>query len=220
MDRMLRRVAVYLAATVAAPFSVAGPAVAEPATQVINAAPVGTNGQPSNGYRETPSQGNVVDVSDCTAPSPSAVSAKIYYCSPSAAGAGTCWPSTAGSLLCVDNPWDKSLHRVTYGRALPAVQPTATPDPFALALDDGTHCILRNGGAWGGRADGYIGVYGCGGSGGEDLAVLWMPSHGSGTCMDRSAPAWTVKVGQLRMPDTNLPPPETRVVQTAWFAGG
>jgi hypothetical protein len=219
VDRMLRFVVVPIAVMAMVHFSVAGSAVAAPATQVINAVPVGSNGQPGNGYRETPSQGNVVDVSDCTTPSPSAVAANIYYCSPSAAGAGTCWPSTAGSLLCVDNPWDKSLHRVTYGGALPAVQPTATPDPFAFALDDGTHCLLRNGGAWGGRADGYVGVYGCGDSGGADLAVLWLPSEGAGTCIDRSAPAWKVKVGQLGTPDANLLPPETRVVKTVWFAG-
>jgi hypothetical protein len=217
VDIVLRFVGVPIAVMAMALFSVAGSAVADPpATEVINAVPVGSNGQPINGYRETPSQGNVVNVSGCTT-SPSAVAANIYYCSPTAAGAGTCWPSTSGSLLCVDNPWTKSLHRVTYDGALPPVQATATPDPFALELDDGMHCLLRNVGAWGGRADGYVGVYWCG-SGGANPAVLWLPSQGAGTCIDRSAPAWTVKVGQLSTPDANLPPPETRVVKTAWFA--
>ncbi|HUE32768.1 MAG TPA: hypothetical protein VMQ38_07690 [Mycobacterium sp.] len=129
-------------------FSAAGPATADPPpTEVITTVAVGPTGQPINGYQETPSQGNVFEVSDCTTPSPSAVANNIYYCSPTAAGAGTCWPSTSGSLLCVDNPWDKRLHRVTYDGQLPPVQPTAAPDPFALALDDGTRCLLRNGGA-------------------------------------------------------------------------
>ena len=142
--------------------AVAGSAVAEPpATQVITAVAVGPNGEPFNGYREAPSQGSVT-VTDCTTPSPSAVGDDIYYCSPSAAGADTCWPSTPGSLLCLDDPWDKRLHRVTYGGQLPHVQPGAITDPFALLLDDGTRCRLRNGGAWGGRDDGYVGVYGCG----------------------------------------------------------
>lgn len=51
-----------------------------------------------------------------------------------------------GSLLCLDTPWDKPLHRVTYGGELPHVQPAAMRDPFALILDDGTRCRLRNGG--------------------------------------------------------------------------
>ncbi|WP_249262699.1 hypothetical protein [Mycobacterium bohemicum] len=67
-------------------------------------------------------------------PSPSAVADNVYYCSPSAATANACWPSTPGRLLCVDNPWNRSLHRVTYSGALPPVQGPATPDPFALTL--------------------------------------------------------------------------------------
>lgn len=189
------------------------PASADPPpTQAITTVAVGPTGQPINGYREAPSNGNVTAVSDCTTPSPSAVANDVYYCSPTAAGAGTCWPSTPGSLLCVDNPWDMGLHRVTYGGPLPPVQPTASPDPFALLLDGGTRCLFRNGGAWGGRADGYVGVYDCG-----DVAVLWLPSQGAGTCIDRSAPELTVKVGQLGAPTTQ--PPQTRAVTTAWFAG-
>lgn len=202
-----------MAVTVLSP---AGPANADPPpTQAITTVALGPNGQPINGYHESPTQGQV---DACTTPSPSAVADNIYYCSPSAAGAGTCWPSTPGSLLCVDNPWDKSLHRVTYGGSLPPVQATATPDPFALALDDGTHCLLRNGGAWGGRDDGYEGAYWCG-EPRANLRVLWLPSQGAGSRIDRSTPAWTVKVGQLGAPTAHFPPPETRGVTSAWFAG-
>jgi hypothetical protein len=196
-------------------FAAAGPATADPApTQVVTAVPVGPDGQPVDGYREAPPRGNVVAVSDCTYPSPSAVADNVYYCAPSAADAGTCWASTPGSLLCMDNPWDKLLHRVSHEGQLPPVRHTATPDPFALLLDDGTRCKFRNGGAWGARADGYEGVYGCG-----DLAVLWLPSQGAGTCIDRSGPVWTVKVGKLGAPTTRLPAPQTHTVTTAWFAG-
>ena len=213
---MMRQVAdVAAAAITLAACSIAGPARADlPPTQVITAVAVGPAGQPINGYQDAHRESDGFPVSDCTTPSPSAVADNIYYCSPSAAGAGTCWPSTPGSLLCVDDPWNKSLHRVTYSGQLPPVQSTASPDPFALALDDGTHCLFRNGGAWGGRGDGYVGVYGCGDPS-ADLAVLWLPSQGVGTCIDRSTPAWTVKVGQL----SNEAPPKTRTVTTAWFAG-
>lgn len=214
-----RVVVVPIAILAMAIWPVAGSAVAAPpATQVITAFPVGPNGEPVNGYQEAPSLGNVTAVSDCTTPSLSAVGDDIYACSPSAAGADPCWPSTPGSLLCVDNPWDKRLHRVTYGGPLPHVQPGAITDPFALVLDDGTRCRLRNGGAWGGRDDGYVGVYGCGAAD-SNLAVLWLPSQGPGTCVDRSTPAWTVKVGQLGTPSEHFPPPQTRTVTAAWLAG-
>jgi hypothetical protein len=216
----LRIVAVPIAVLATAVFSAASAGADPPPTQVITAVVVGPSGQPINGYREASGPGNVAQASDCTTPSPSAVANDVYYCSPSAAGANACWPSMPGSLLCVDNPWTKSLHRVTYGGPLPPVQPTATPDPFALTLDDGTNCLFRNGGAWGGRADGYVGVYGCGANGGGNPAVLWLPSQGAGTCIDRSSPVWTVKVGQLGEPNAAFPPPQTRAVTSAWVAGG
>ncbi|ORW24866.1 hypothetical protein AWC19_08450 [Mycobacterium palustre] len=196
------------------------PAAAEPPpTQQITVVAVGPGGEPINGYQVASGPGNVGQASDCTTASPSAVAGDVYYCSPTAAGANACWPSTPGSLLCVDNPWDKSMHRVTYGRPLPPVQPTATPDPFALALDDGSHCLFRNGGAWGARADGYEGVYSCDGGPQPNLRVLWLPSQGAGSCIDRSSAAWTVRVGQLGAPGAVFPPPETRAVTAAWFAG-
>ncbi len=197
----------------------AAPAVADPAsTQITNVVAVGPNGEPANGYHEAPPQDNASVVTDCTTPSPSAVANDIYYCSPTAAGAGTCWPSTPESLLCVGDPWSAQLHRVSYAGQLPQVQPTATPDPFAVVLDDGTRCLLRNGGSWGGRDDGYVGVYGCGDPG-SNLAVLWLPSAGPGTCFDRASPLWTVQLGQLGAPTDHFPPPVTRGVAAAWFAG-
>jgi hypothetical protein len=215
---MVVRIAVAsLAAMTMAVFSPSESASADPPpTQVITTLAVDPDGQPMNGYREAPSQGHVTTVDQCTTPSPSAVADNIYYCSPSAADAGTCWPSTPGSLLCIDNPWDMLLHRVGYGGPLPPVQPTTTPDPFAMVLEDGTRCLFHNGGPRGGRDDGYTGVYGCGGPG-SDLAVLWLPSQGAGTCIDRSGPVWTVKVGPVGA--GAAPPPQTRAVTSAWFAG-
>jgi hypothetical protein len=221
MNLVSRILLVPIAALTTSVLSPPEPAGADPpATQVITAVTVGPNGQAINGYQVASGPSNVGQVSDCSDPSPSAVADNVYSCSPSAASAGTCWPSTRGSLLCVGNPWDKQLHRVMYDGQLPPVRATANPDPFALTLDDGTHCLLRNGGAWGGRADGYVGVYGCGADGGENPAVLWLPSQGAGSCIDRSSPVWTVKVGRLGAPDAVLPPPQTHAVTEAWLAGG
>jgi hypothetical protein len=209
-----------LTALITAALPLAGPVAADPPpTRVITVVAVGPADQPINGYHLASGPDNVGQVNDCSDPSPSAVAGNVYSCSPSAASASTCWPSTPGSLLCVDNPWDMQLHRVMYDGQLPSVQATANPDPFALTLDDGTRCLLRNGGAWGGRADGYVGVYGCGDPG-TNLAVLWQPTQGAGSCIDRSSPAWTVKVGQLGAPDASLPTPQTHAVTSAWLAGG
>ena len=199
---------------VAASYSALANADATAPTQVITTVAVGSGGQPVNGYQEVHSENGGEPVSDCTTPSPSAVADNIYYCSPTAASAANCWPSPPGSLLCLDDPWDHKLHRVTYNGALPPVQATATPDPFALVLDGGIRCTLRNGGAWGGRDDDYVTVYGCDGPS-SDSGVLWLPSEGAGTCIDRSTPVWTVKLGD-QMTATS---PETRAVTTAWFAG-
>jgi hypothetical protein len=215
MDAVSRFVVVP--ATLAwAVFSAGSAAAAPPPTEVINAVAVGPNGQPINGFQESPPEGGSAEASECNNPSPSAVAPNIYYCSPTAAGAGTCWPSTPGALLCVDMRSEKWLHRVTHVGQLPLVQPSPAPDPYELVLDDGTRCGLRNGGAWGGRADGFVGAYGCMGTD-PSLRVLVQRDQ-PGTCIDKSAPAWTVKVGQLGRPDAQLPPPQTRTVKTAWFA--
>jgi hypothetical protein len=201
-------------------FWVAATANADPPpTQVITTVAVGPDGQPINGFQVASGPGNVGHVSDCSTPSRSAVADNVYSCSPSVADAGTCWPATPGSLLCVDDPWEKRMHRVTYDGPLPPVTATANPEPFALTLDDGTRCLIRNGGGWGVRADGYEGAYGCSGSGAR-LAVLCLSSQGAGSCIDRSSPAWTVEVGALGTPNDALPPPQTHTVTEAWLAGG
>ncbi|BBX61662.1 hypothetical protein MSAS_08360 [Mycobacterium saskatchewanense] len=220
MNVVSRIALVWIAVAALVATLTAGSAAADPPpTQVITAVAVGPGGQPINGYQEAPPQGNVATVSDCTTSSPSAVADNIYSCSPSAADAATCWPSTPGSLLCVDNPWDMRLHRVNYTGPLPPVQHPSEPTPFALTLDDGTRCLARNGGAWGGRTDGYVGFYGCGADV-TSVAVLCLPDQPPGTCIDRSGPVWSVKVGPLGAPGNDrFPPPQTRTITTAWFAG-
>lgn len=216
-SRLAAAAALVAAATVALPSPTASAAPA--ATQVVNVVAVDANGQPVNGYREIPNPGDPGDtyvVFDCEA-SPSAVSSDIYYCSPSAAAADVCWPSTHATVLCVDDPWSKELHRLTPHDPLPQVQPTPAPQPFALLLDDGTRCRLRNGGAWGGRDDGLVGAYGCF-DGAPTVLGPSDPKPGDAV-IDRSRPAWTVRVGELGAGDAHLPPPQTRTVVTAWFAG-
>jgi hypothetical protein len=106
---------------------------------------------------------------------------------------------------------------VAHTDPLPNVHPTTTPVPFALLLADGTRCRLRNGGAWGARDDGLVGAYGCPD---ESPAVLVSATAKPGaSAIDRSQAMWTVQVGSLGAGDAHLPPPQTRAVITAWFAG-
>jgi serine/threonine-protein kinase len=181
------------------------------ATKVVTVAAV-VDGQPANGYSEGPSRNNVLEVFYCDA-SPAAVGSRIYRCAPSAAAADVCWPSTPGTLLCLFNPWDKRVYREFYRDTLPLVEPPATPEPFALVLDDGTQCRLRNGGAWGGRDDNYVGAYGCQGNN------VLVPGQSTAPAEDRSHPLWTVKIGPLGSTDEHFPPPEIHTVTTAYFAG-
>lgn len=191
----------------------ASPSVTAPEakTEVVNVVAV-VDGQPADGYADTTPAGEVNDVSMCDA-SPSGVSAGIYRCSPSAAAADACWKSTGATLLCVNDPWKKELHRVTVTDQLPSDPPVAAPIPFALLLDNGVQCRIRSGGAWGGRDDGLVGAYGCTG---DDVVLV--PMKGGTEPVDRSQPLWTVKTGPLGVGDAHFPPPQTHAVTTAWFA--
>jgi hypothetical protein len=203
-------------ATIAAPPAAPARSVG---TRVVAEVAVDADGHPVNGYRVVPASrdpGSITDVVGCDA-SRAAIGDNIYACSPSAAGADVCWPAGQRSLLCLDDPWAKTLRRVVHRGPLPNVHPSATPAPFALLLDDGTRCRLRNGGAWGGRDDGLVGAYGCPD---ESPAVLVaVTSNPGASAIDRSQALWTVKVGPLGAGDVHFPPPQTRTVTTAWFAG-
>jgi hypothetical protein len=179
-------------------------------TQVIDT-PAVVNGQPANGYTADPSSPDDNEVFACGS-SPAALDDGIYDCAPSAAGADVCWPSTRGSLLCIEDPWDHMLRRVSYTDPLPHASRSSPAVPFALLLDDGTRCRLRNGGAWGGRDDGLYGAYGCYTDNRIVLAGETTPA------IDDSQPVWTVKVGPLGGGNEHFPPPETHAVTTAWYA--
>src|SRR5690349_5331091 len=66
----LRVAIVSITSITVAVFPAAGAANAEPPpTQAITTVAIGPGGQPINGYREAPAQGNVVAVNDCSTPS-------------------------------------------------------------------------------------------------------------------------------------------------------
>lgn len=184
------------------------------ATEIINTVAVNSDGQPVNGYHDITAGQNPPDRADCTEPSPAAVSKNIYRCLPTSYAADVCWPASNLDLLCMNDPWAKELHRIRARNPLGPVSPTASPEPVALLLDDGTHCSLRNGCAWGHRYDNLQAFYGCG-----DHPGLTVLAAMDTDPVDRSSPTWTVKVGADDARDPSPPPPVTHRVQTAWFAG-
>lgn len=186
------------------------------ATVTITVNAVAASGEPVNGYLVANRQGSP-NLSGCPGPSPAAVSKDIYSCEPAAAAAEVCWPAPA-SVLCLMDPWSKALRRFAAPGALPAVDPPATPMPFALQLDDGTRCILPNGIDWGARADDMVPAYGCN-PGKTSVGILVPAGDDPVSAIDRSQSVWVVRVGELGPRDTPFESPRRHAVTTAWFAG-
>lgn len=210
------RVAVALPLVALFALQFPGDVHAAPATTAVVTVVAVAAGEPVNGYHVINRQPSP-NLSACPGASPAAVGQDIYACLPSQALAQVCWPS-AGSLLCLVDPWSKELRRFPAPSALPAVQPPGTPVPFALLLDDGTSCVLAEGIDWGGRRDGLIPAYGC------DPRVISRgvmidPGEDRLSAIDRSQPLWTVRVGLLGPRGASFEPPRRQTVTMAWFAG-
>lgn len=152
------------------------------------------------------------EIESCNA-SPAADGPNIVRCGSTADGADVCWIGTDERILyCGTTPWEKKLRK--YYRAQPG-DPVAARggDPWGLVLADGTRCQIRNGGAWPGRADDWVGAYSCTN---EERAVL--VRGGMTSAVDRSQPQWTVYVGQLSADNAAFPPPTKVAVTTAYLA--
>lgn len=182
------------------------------ATQVVTVVAVDKLGNPAPGYEVEASDGFV---ESCYA-SP-AGGEGLASCSPTAAGADVCWvDSDRVTLLCGTDPWEKKLVRMTSDEEIGTLTPKPTPDPWGLVLADGARCRLRNGGSWGGRADGWVGAYSCDRGEGEYVLV---DQNAPDTVVDRSGPVWHVRIGALGGADEQFPAPTPIAVTTAYFAG-
>jgi hypothetical protein len=179
-------------------------------TKVVHVAAVTRAGSPASGYRITTDVGTVLDCDS----SKSAVSGGIARCSPTAASADVCWVGADRlSLLCGRDPWKKELYRARSDQPLGTLPAGAKPWPWALELADGAKCRVRNGGAWDGRADNYVGAYSC--EGADEVVLVKQDQLDA---VNTSNPVWTVLVGQLGRPDQVFPPPMKVRVVTAYFA--
>jgi hypothetical protein len=180
-------------------------------TAVVTVVGVTASGGPAPGYGvEVTGE----DVNSCTS-SPASRDPGLVACAPSAAGADVCWvqPDRA-TLLCGGMPWEKTLYQYRSDQpvgTLPAADYEVSP--WGLELAGGLKCRLRNGGSWGGRADGYVGAYFCGD---ETRYVLTAANE---PLIDRSGPQWKVKVGALGGDGEAFPPPRAVAVTKAYYAG-
>jgi len=163
-------------------------------TEVVRVRPVTGAGQPAPGW----SVSREDTVVECGYASPAAVSGDVQYCSPAAASADVCWSRPGGaSVLCLWDPWERTVHEYAATGVAPHVDPVADVEPLGLELADGTRCRLRNGGSWDARTDDdtLAGFYSCG-----DAGAVWAKQNGS--AFDRTTSAWTVRVGTSTGPLT------------------
>lgn len=150
--------------------------------------------------------------------SPVALHSDIYSCGPHVLGAQACFPDpTSGMFLCPQGPFNNQFRKLAFTGTVEETGHTQ-PYPWGLILEDGRECIARQGGAWGGRADGYYGIYSCAGQdqGQNHEVVLAHPDDP--VAIDESTDIWTVEVGELGMPDQHFPPPTRIGVTAAYFA--
>jgi hypothetical protein len=191
----------------------AAPHAASPATAKVIAAPVTASGQASSGFtvHKTPKS----DVVECNfaEPSPGSISPNVEECSPSAAYAIACWKAaTAHEALCMQNASSHKLSEVKLDGKFAATKAASAYDraPLYLVLTDGTHCSIRDGGAWGFLKSNphYTGSYSC-----SDQSNVWAPPKSGHYGVNESAATWTVRTAS----ESDKGPLVTRDVASAYF---
>ena len=186
-----------------------------PHTQRVVIRPVTATGHVAAGFTlAPPHSGDRVDCGGTAlgvSPSAVAVDDGIAGCSPSAEYAVACWngpvPNTA---LCFRDPWLRVVAELPDQGRLPVEKAPAVPSPLGLTLRDGSHCMIRDGGAWS-SLDGHpdaFGTYSC-----ADGLVVWGTGRSDG--IDRSHSLWTVQVA----PGSGHGALRTMSVRTAYLVG-
>ena len=186
-----------------------------PDTEILEVTPVDRSGDPLPGWN--PRDTSRMEV-DCRYPrsgpypSMSSLGTDIVECGSTAQVAHTCWihPDRT-TLTCAVDVWERTYTPYRVAEALPTVPPADDPQPEWIELEDGAHCFLRHGGAWGARSDGLTGAYACRD---RDYVVLTDDVH----AVDTSSNQWTVMVGEMGSPTEDFPPPTVMGVVRAYFA--
>lgn len=173
--------------------------------------PVTHSGLPAPGYSVVRERDDSFLCTD--GPSPVAVDANIRFCGYSATNTVACWKSAVPTtVLCLRDPRTRTLARISYQLRFAPTAAPAHPVPQALVLDDGTRCLIRDGGAWNllpGHPT-WVGWYSC--SGARDV---YGPLGGNG--IDQTTHNWTVHT--VRFSAGKAPTIVTHSVKTAYYVG-
>lgn len=184
------------------------PAASVRRTRKLVVRPVRADGTAASGYRVV-SESDGVPV-QCPDVSPVAVSRNIRFCGGSAIDTVACWhSSTPTYILCLRSPFTRVLARMQVTGTFAPVAAPARPSPQALVLDNGTRCLIRDGGAWNtvpGHPNWY-GQYSC--TNGVDV---YGPVPDG---INRTAPVWTVHT----VADSNSAVIRLHAVSRAYFVG-
>jgi hypothetical protein len=195
--------------TAAAPIAVPSKSFrGRPATRLVVLRPV-HHGKPANGFVATPQPGHRLHA--CYGGSRGAVNRGIYDCSTSADYEVACWRATApATMYCLQNPFGKQLAQLPLANtSLPGAPGLAVASPLGLVLDDGAHCMIREGGSSPSLPayPDWIGTYSCNT---RNDQVLWA-SDSDG--VNRATRTWTVtSTGKSTTPVSHA-------VTVAYFAG-
>jgi hypothetical protein len=182
------------------------PAVGAAVTARVELKPVDSTGKVVAGWAVEDHRETTVD---CAEPSPAATAAGIHSCAPGSAAADACYAEPGGAtVLCLVDPFRKTLWRYRAVHATYEVEAPADPSPLGLELADGQKCILRNGGAWPGRADdeNAYGTYSC-----QDTPFVALWGTKGRPDIDTSSALWTVPEGG------STGPLRTVGIRTAYF---
>lgn len=147
-------------------------------------------------------------------PSPVALDDGIYSCGANALSANACFHNPDSNVFyCPLNPFNPEFRAYYFTGEVNDTPAARDPMPWGLELDDARQCTARQGGAWGWRADDYVGVYSCGG--GSNEVVLALPGE---PVVDDSDDKWTVLMGEMGQGE-EFPAPRPVGVTAAYYAG-
>jgi hypothetical protein len=121
-----------------------------------------------------------------------AVDDDIRFCGDPGTNTAACWLATdRAHVLCLSDPYSRTLRRLPLTGSFGRVAATAHPVPQALTVDDGVRYLVRNGGAWSSvrQHPSWIGYY----TQRSTYATnVYGPTRGTG--IDAASARWSVDV--------------------------
>ncbi|GAB2478397.1 hypothetical protein [Jatrophihabitans fulvus] len=166
------------------------PHSSRPHTATVVLRPVTADGHAAPGYRAVPDNRPAVE---CWGTSPVAVDDDIAFCGSSADATIACWAAaTPRHVLCLTDPYARTLREIRLTGAFPAARAPKTPSPQGLTLGNGSRFLVRDGGAWGvvKQHPSWVGYFYERGT--QAAHLVFGPPKGIG--IDRSHRQWTVQV--------------------------